>query len=60
MDTTTRPLTTLHTELLDMTGAASVAEAVFVPWEPADLAELDGLLLDLSGLDRLDRALSGD
>ncbi|GAB48099.1 hypothetical protein [Mobilicoccus pelagius] len=50
----------LHTALAGMTGAADVVEAVFTPWDDDQLDALTRLLSEMTGLERLDDAVSGE
>ncbi|WP_040159317.1 hypothetical protein [Mobilicoccus massiliensis] len=50
----------LRAALAEMTGWVSVVEAAFTPWDPDQLVELDRLLVDLTGLERVDDAIIDD
>ena len=60
MSTSTIQNLELHTALQSMTGAADVVEAVFTPWDADQRTELDHLLAEMTGLDRLDREIFGE
>ena len=57
MSTSTVHADELHVALQGMTTAVDVVEAVFTPWDDDQLAELTGLLAEMTGLERLDAAV---